>query len=42
MGQQCGFNLGAGDVVAGGDDHIVGARHKGQAALFVADERIAG
>ena len=40
--QQRGLDLGAGDVVAGRNDHVVRAGHKRQAALLVANKRIAG
>ena len=41
MRQQRRLDLGAGDVVAGGDDHVVGARDERKMAVG-ADEGIAG
>ena len=40
MGQQCGFDIRTGDIVAGRDNHVVRSGHERKAALLVADERI--
>src|SRR5690606_40958011 len=40
--QQRGLHLGAGDVVTGRDDHVVGAGGEVEAAILVLDEAVAG
>src|SRR3546814_8826225 len=42
MQHQHGFDLGAGDVVAGRDNHVVGARLVPEIAVLVADIGVAG
>src|SRR5262249_48967517 len=42
MRQKCGFHLGTGDVVARGDDHVVGASHEVEDAVGIAHEIVAG
>src|SRR6266404_1204860 len=38
VSQQCRLDIGPRDVVAGGNDHVVGTRHERKAALLIADE----
>ena len=42
MREQRGLDFRTGDVVAGGDDHVVGARGEVKTSIRVAHERIAG
>src|SRR5207253_9796418 len=42
MGQQCGFNIRAGDIVTGGNDHVVGSRLVPKVTVVIHYIRVAG